>query len=252
MLTLRLLSLSLPLLLAACGPVKKVDETAEWGVEKLYRSARAYLDDGQYMAAIERFEKLESRFPFGKYAIQSQLDVAYAYYQFGEAESATAAVERFIKLNPRHEAVDYAYYLRGLINFNPGGNILDAVHERDLSNYDKQILRKSYDDFQRLILRFPDSRYAADSRQRMIYLREQLARGDLKVARYYASREAWVAAVNRVKAILLNYQGTSVIQPALEIQKQAYEKLGLTTLAEDTHRIIELNRPNTRQESNLM
>ncbi len=235
------LILSVSIFLTACGPVKEVDETAEWSVEKLYGSARAHLDKGEYLTAIEQFEILESRFPFGKYATQSQLDVAYAYHKFSEPDSAAAAVERFIKLNPRHEAVDYAYYLRGLINFSRGGSILDILQERDLSDYDRIVLLRSYDDFQLLVRRFPKSRYVEDSRQRMIYLREQLARNDLKVARFYASRSAWVAVANRTKAILLNYQGTSVIPQALEIQLEAYQNLGLTDLANNTRRIIELN-----------
>lgn len=229
------------MLIAACGAVKEVDETADWSVERLYNNAKSHLDDEQYLTAIELLEKLESRFPFGKYATQAQLDVAYAYYRFEEHESALAAVERFIKLNPRHEAVDYAYYLRGLINFNRGGSILDAIHERDAADFDKTILLKSYDDFSLLVRRFPDSKYIADSRQRMIYLREQLARSDLKVAQYYASRSAWVAAANRTKSILQDYQGASVIPIALSIQLQAYQKLGLTELAEQTRRIIKLN-----------
>ncbi|MCP4490956.1 MAG: outer membrane protein assembly factor BamD [Gammaproteobacteria bacterium] len=228
-------------LLNACGPVKEVDETTDWSVEKLYHSARANLDEEKYINAIEQYENLESRFPFGKHATQAQLDVAFAYYKFDEAESAIAAVERFIKLNPRHENVSYAYYLRGLINFDRGGGILDVLHERDKSNYDRSILLESYDDFQLLVRRFPNSSYTADSRQRMIYLREQLARTDLKVAQYYASHNAWVAVANRTKSILTDYQGSSVIQSALEIQLQAYEQLGLTDLATDTQRVIELN-----------
>ncbi|MCP4187157.1 MAG: outer membrane protein assembly factor BamD [Gammaproteobacteria bacterium] len=233
--------LTIIFLLSACGPVEEIDETVDWSVEKLYRSARANLAEEKYITAIEQYENLESRFPFGKYATQAQLDVAYAYYKFDEPESAIAAVERFIKLNPRHETVDYAYYLRGLINFDRGGSILDILHERDKSNYDRSILLKSYDDFQLLIRRFPNSTYNTDSRQRMVYLREQLARADLKVAKYYASRNAWVAAANRTKLILTDYQGSSVIQSALEVQLQAYEQLGLSDLAADTQRIIELN-----------
>ena len=241
--TLTLITISI--LVSACGPVKEIDETAGWSVERLYNNARAHLDDGQYMTAIERFEKLESRYPFGKFATQSQLDVAYAYYKFGEPESALAAVERFIKLNPRHETVDYAYYLRGLINFNRGGGVLDVFYDRHASDYDRNLLLKSYDDFNLLVRRFPDSRYVEDSRQRMIYLREQLARGDLKIAKYYASRSAWVAVAKRTNAILLDYQGTSVIPAALAIQLEAYEELGLSELAEDTRRIIELNFGNS-------
>lgn len=237
--------LTISLLLIACGPVKEVDVTADWSVERLYRSARSNLNQGRYLTAIEQYENLESRFPFGKYATQAQLDVAYAYHKFGEHESASAAVERFIKLNPRHETVDYAYYLRGLVNFGRGGNVLDFLHKRDLSNYDKTILLKAYDDFQLLIRRFPNSRYVADSKQRLIFLREKLAQADYKVASYYASRSAWVAVANRTKDILLNYQGTSVIPSTLEIQLQAYENLGLTDLADDTRRIIELNYGNS-------
>ncbi len=242
---MRLISLlTIIFLLNACGPAKDVDETADWSVEKLYRSARSNLDDENYTTAIEQYENLESRFPFGKYATQAQLDVAFAYYKFDEPESAIAAVERFIKLNPRHEGVDYAYYLRGLINFDRGGNILDIIHERDKSNYDRSILIKSYDDFKLLVRRFPNSTYAADSRQRMIFLRDQLARADLKVAQYYVTHSAWVAAANRTKSILTNYQGSSVIKSALEIQLLAYEQLGLEELAADTRRIIELNYGN--------
>ena len=237
--------LTISLLLIACGPVKEVDITADWSVERLYRSARSNLDEGRYLTAIEQYENLESRFPFGKYATQAQLDVAYAYHKFDEHESASAAVERFIKLNPRHETVDYAYYLRGLVNFGRGGSILDFMHKRDLSNYDKSILLKAYDDFQLLIRRFPNSQYAADSKQRLIFLREKMAQADYKVASYYASRSAWVAAANRTKDILLNYQGTTVIPLALQIQLQAYENLGLIDLANDTRRIIELNYGNS-------
>ncbi|MDH5353238.1 MAG: outer membrane protein assembly factor BamD [Gammaproteobacteria bacterium] len=238
------LILFLGLLLSACGPVKEVDTTLNWTVEKLYRSARSHMDDGNYLTAIEQYETLESRFPFGKYATQAQLDVAYAYYKFDEHESSIAAIERFIKLNPRHESVDYAYYLRGLINFNRGGGILDKLHDRDNADYDKSILVNSYDDFQLLIRRFPTSAYAEDSRQRMIYLREQIARADLKVAQYYASRDAWVAAANRTKTILQDYQGTAAVEAALKLQLQAYENLGLEDLADDTRRIIELNYSN--------
>ena len=236
-----ILLLTISLILSACGPVEEVDPTADWSVEKLYRSARGNLDEGNYLTAIEQYENLESRFPFGKYATQAQLDVAYAYYKFDETEPAIAAVERFIKLNPRHETVDYAYYLRGLINFDHGGSILDGLYDREISEYDRTILLRSYDDFQLLVRRFPDSLYAEDSRKRMIYLREKLATAELNVAKYYITRTAWVAALNRCKAILENFQGTAAVEEALKIQLQAYEALGLTELATDTQRIIELN-----------
>jgi outer membrane protein assembly factor BamD len=228
-------------LILACGPAKEVDVTAGWSAEKLYHSAKNELNKENYLTAIERYEILESRYPFGKYATQAQLDVGYAYFKYDELDAAIAAIDRFIKINPRHEAVEYAYYLKGLVNFNRGGSILDKVHKRDKAEHDKSILLASYNDFLLLLRRFPQSKYAADSRQRLIYLRDNLARADLKIARYYASRDAWVAASNRAKFIIQAYPGTSSIKSALEIQVMAYRQLGLDELAADTQRILDLN-----------
>ncbi len=194
-----------------------------------------------YATAIERYELLESRYPFGKYATQAQLDVGYAYFKYDELDAAIAAIDRFIKINPRHEAVEYAYYLKGLVNFSRGKSILDRVYDRDKADYDKSILLTAYHDFQLVLKRFPRSKYATDSRQRLVFLRDMLARADLKIARYYASRDAWVAASNRAKYIVQTYPGTESVKPALEIQLIAYQRLGLDSLAADTKRIIDLN-----------
>ena len=229
------------LLLTACGPVKEVDVTEGWSVEKLFRNARSEMNKGNYNTAIDRYEILESRYPFGQYATQAQLDVAYAYFKFSEPDSAIAAVERFIKLNPRHETTDYAHYLRGLINFNRGGTILDKLVDRDLSDFDRNILLTAYADFQLVIRKYPKSIYADDSKQRIVFLRNELARSDLKIAQFYALHSAWVATANRTKAIIKNFEGTNSIKPALELQLQAYQALGLGELATDTQRIIDLN-----------
>jgi len=229
-------------ILAGCGPSKDdVDPTADWSVEKFYLEARAELEDGNYLTAIEYYETLESRFPFGKYAMQAQIDVAYAYYKFEEPDSAITALDRFIKLHPRHPAVDYAYYLKGLVNFERGGTILDVIVDRDLSEFDRNLLLRAYNDFKLLTQRFPSSEYATDARKRMIFLRNELARSDFKIANYYASRDAWVAVTGRTRFILLNYQGTEVIKRTLELQLKAYQNLGLEHLARDTQRIITLN-----------
>jgi len=229
-------------ILASCGPSKDdIDPTADWSVEKFYLEARAELDDGNYLTAIEYYETLESRFPFGKYAMQAQIDVAYAYYKFEEPDSAITALDRFIKLHPRHPAVDYAYYLKGLVNFERGGTILDVIVDRDLSEFDRNLLLRAYNDFKLLTQRFPSSEYATDARKRMIFLRNELARSDFKIANYYASRDAWVAVTGRTRFILLNYQGTDVIKSTLELQLKAYQQLGLDQLASDTQRIITLN-----------
>ncbi|MCZ6723183.1 MAG: outer membrane protein assembly factor BamD, partial [Gammaproteobacteria bacterium] len=168
-------------------------------------------------------------------------DVGYAYYKYDELDPALSAIDRFIKLNPRHPAVDYAYYLKGIINFNRGGSILDKIYARDMAAFDQSILISSFNDFQILVRRFPDSKYAFDARQRLIYLRDKLAIADLKIAQFYAARDAWVAAANRTRAILQTYPGTSAIKPALEIQLLAYQHLELEQLATDTQRIIDLN-----------
>jgi len=234
--------ITIALSLVACGSSKEdVDPTADWSVEKLYLEARAELANKNYLTAIEYFETLESRYPFGKYATQAQIDVAYAYYKFKEPESAITALDRFIKLHPRDNSVDYAYYLKGLVNFERGGTILDALVERDLSQFDRNLLLAAYRDFKLLVQRFPDSKYAEDATKRLIYLRDELARADFNIANYYASRDAWVAVANRTKLILRNYQGSSVIRSTLDLQLKAYQALELDELARDTQRIIDLN-----------
>jgi outer membrane protein assembly factor BamD len=237
-----ILTLCALILLSACGPGKEgVDVTADWSVERFYREARSELDNENYLTAIEYYETLESRFPFGRYATQAQIDVAYAYFKFDEPDSAITALDRFIKLHPRHPAVDYAYYLKGLVNFERGGTILDIVVERDLSTFDHNLLLRAYNDFKLVTVRFPSSKYTTDSRKRMIFLRNELARADFSVANYYATLEAWVAVTGRARYILLNYQGTEVIEATLELQLKAYQTLGLEQLARDTQRIIALN-----------
>ncbi len=234
--------IAIALNLVACNAgVEEIDPTADWSVEKFYLEARAELENENYLTAIEYYETLESRFPFGKYATQAQIDVAYAYYKFKEPESAITALDRFIKLHPRDDSVDYAYYLKGLVNFDRGGTILDIIVERDLSQFDRNLLLNAYRDFKLLVQRFPDSKYAEDATKRLIYLRNELARADFTIANYYASREAWVAVANRTKYILLNYQGSSVIRPTLDLQLKAYQALELDELARDTQRIIDLN-----------
>lgn len=241
-----MLTLCALILLAGCGPGKdQIDPTADWSVEKLYREARSELDDGNYLTSIEYYETLESRYPFGNYAMQAQIDVAYAYYKFDEPDSAITALDRFIKLHPRHPSVDYAYYLKGLVNFQRGGTILDVLVERDLSTFDRNLLLRAYNDFKLLTQRFPSSDYVTDARKRMIFLRNELARADFAVANYYASLEAWVAVTGRTRFILDNYQGTEIIKTTLELQLKAYQSLGLEQLARDTQRILALNFEKT-------
>lgn len=240
------LSVSLALLLlTACSLLPdKVDETKDWSASKFYSEAKSALNDGNYETAIKYFESLEARYPFGPYAQQAELEVAYAYYKYDEADSAIAAADRFIKLHPRHPNVDYAYYLKGLINFNRSASIVDRVLPQDPSQRDPSNMRKSFDDFQTLVKNFPNSRYAADARQRMIFLRNSLAAYEIHVADYYMRRGAYVAAINRAKFVIEHYPQTPANADALAIMASAYRHLGETTLAQDSERVLKLSFPD--------
>ena len=231
-------ALILSLLLMIGCSADKVDPTQGLSAAELYAKAQLSMKSQNFTRAIELYETLESRYPFGKYATQSQLDVTYAYFLYDEPESATAAADRFIKLHPRHEAVDYAYYMKGRINFGLKKSIVDKFYTRDLADYDMSIMKQSYDDFSVLANRFPDSKYSKDAVKRMVYLRNQMARAELKMAEFYLTRKAWVAASNRTKNLLEIYQGSSSIKRALQVQIIAYQKLELDDLVEDTRRIL--------------
>lgn len=225
------------LLITGCSG-ESVDPTLGLSAVELYDLAKEHMDGKNYLRAIELYETLESRYPFGDYATQAQLDVTYAYYLYEEPESATAAADRFIKLHPRHSAVDYAYYMKGRINFGLRNSIVDRFYTRDLADYDESIMQQSYQDFAILVNRFPDSKYSKDAVKRMVYLRNQLARSELKIAEYYLSRKAWVGAANRAKNLLQSYQGSDSIKRALQIQIIAYQQLNFDQLANDTRRIL--------------
>lgn len=236
LLLLTILSFSL----IACS-LEKTDPTKDWSAARFYQEAKASMDNGNFDTAIEYLESLEARFPFGKFATQAQLDVIYAYYKYDEPESAIASADRFIKLNPKHPNVDYAYYIKGLANFNRGGTILDKISPRDISQFDAVTLSAAYQDLSTLVILFPKSRYAPDVKQRLVFLRNQMAKSELNIAKYYQSREAWAAAANRVKLILSKYQGSEVIKESLKIQLDAYQHLGFEELANDVKRIIDIN-----------
>jgi outer membrane protein assembly factor BamD len=243
MITLRLLTtLALVLALAGCGllPEEK-DETKGWSAQKLYSEASAALANGDYTNAIKYYEKLEARYPFGRYAMQAQLDVAYAYYRSEEPAQAIAAADRFIKLYPNSPATPYAYYLKGIVNFNLSLGLLERYLPTDPSQRDAGAALDAYKDFEELVRRFPDSEYAKDARQRMLYLRNNLARYEVHVARYYLTRGAYMAAVNRAASVVERFQTTPAARDALDVMAQAYDKLELTQLADDTRRVLALN-----------
>jgi outer membrane protein assembly factor BamD len=237
------LLLMLVSLLTGCGMFgEDYDETEGWTADRLYNAAARDLDNASYQNAIELYQKLEARYPFGRYAMQAQLDVAYAHYKAEEPEAAIAAADRFIKLYPTNPYVDYAFYLKGIVNYNRSVGFLDRFIPTDPSQRDPGSALDAFEDFAELVRRFPDSKYAEDARQRMLYLRSNLAKSEVNVARYYMRRGAYLAAVNRAQHVVERYQRTSAVQDALEVMIEAYKRLGEDQLAADAQRVLTLNR----------
>ena len=236
------LLLATSLTLGGCGLLPEVkDETSGWSAQKIYAEAKDNLNEGNFERAVKLFEMLESRYPFGRYAQQAQLEVAYAYYKDNEPISAIAACDRFIKLHPNHPNVDYAYYLKGLANFNEDLGLLGNLVEQDMSERDPKAARDAFLSFKELVTRFPDSKYAADSRLRMQYLVNTLAKYELHVARYYLRRGAYIAAANRAQGVLTQYPNSPSTRDALIVMAQAYDAMGMADLRDDTRRVLGKN-----------
>jgi outer membrane protein assembly factor BamD len=245
-LTRFILATGLALLVAGCASTDPDEEFANVPAETLLQYGRAALDEGRYADAIEIYKQLESRYPYGRPAEQAQLDIAYAYYKNAEPELAVAAADRFIRLNPTHRRVDYAYYLKGIASYNERtGMMARLTGTDDLSDRDTKPAQDAYTAFRELVARFPDSPYASDARQRMIHLVNVLAKHDINVARYYSTHGAWVAVVNRCKKVLEEYQRTPSVEDALGLMAIAYREMGLSDLMQDTVRIIERNFPGS-------
>jgi len=247
-----ILILTASLLLSGCSWLpEQVDNTKDWSANKLYSEARQQLNDKNYEKAIEYFEKLEARYPFGRYAQQAQLEIAYAYYKYEEPDLAIAAAERFIKIYPRHPNIDYAWYLKGLVNYNRGKSIVSRFLPQNQAERDTFNMQAAYDDFEQLMQRYPDSIYAQDSAQRMIYLRNNMAEYELHVADYYMRRQAYVAAANRGKHVVEHFQRTPSVPGALAVMVRAYRKLDADDLAGDALRVLRLNYPDNPQTVRL-
>lgn len=216
-------------------------------VEEMYSEAKKSQKESNYEQAIKKFEALQSRYPYGRYAQQSQLEIAYAYYKMPEPVSAIAAAERFIKQYPNNSHVDYAYYLKGLTNFNADIGLFGLVSGQDPTERDPRAAQDSYAAFKDLVTRFPDSKYAPDSRVRMQYLINALAQYEIHVAQYYLRRGAHVAAVNRAKEVLTAFPHSPSTRDALQILVQGYDKLGMSKLKNDAQRILDSNFPQPAQ-----
>lgn len=234
------------LTLSGCGLLsEKSDETQNWSAAKLYAEARDELSNGGYDKAIQYFEKLESRYPFGTYAQQAQMEIAYAYYRQSDQAQALAAAERFIKLHPNHPNVDYVYYLRGLINFNDKLGMFDFISHQDPTERDPKAAREAFDAFKQLVDRFPNSKYAPDAIARMKYLINAMAQHEVHVANYYYRRGAYLAAATRAQTVVKEYRETPAVEEALFVMARAYDALNLPELRDDADRVFRKNFPNS-------
>lgn len=241
-----LLALLLGWSIAACSWLNQDDdETKGWSASKLYSEAKSNLNDRNYERAIKYYQKLEARYPYGRYAQQAQIEIAYAHYKEGEAALALAAADRFIKLHPNHPSVDYVYYLRGLTNFNEDLGIMGFVGNQDMTERDPKAAVDAFDAFKELVNRFPESKYTPDALARMKYLVNALAAHEVHVARYYLKRGAHVAAINRAQYALKTYPQSPANEEGLVILVKSYDALGLKDLRDDAERIMLKNFPNS-------
>jgi outer membrane protein assembly factor BamD len=236
--------LAVAMVIGGCSWLPEVkDDTATWSADRLYQEAHDAMVSGNYTRAVKLYETLESRFPYGRYAQQAILESAYSSYRSGETAAAVASCDRFIRTFPNHPNVDYAYYLKGLVHFREDQGLLGYVYELDLSEREPKAMRESFAAFKELVAKFPDSRYADDSKDRMRYLTNALATYEVKVARYYYNRGAYVASLNRAQGALVNFPRTPANEDALGLMAASYEKLGLPQLASDSKRVLDQTFP---------
>ncbi len=233
--------------LSSCSIFKEKEDnlskTAGYSANKLFQDARASLKANNFEEAIKKYEILEAKYPLGRFAQQALLEQAYAYYKFDEPDTALDTLDRYMRLYPRSPRMDYALYLRGLINFGRGGSIIDKIFPRNFSDLDGVRQKEAFHDFSTLLTRHPNSPYAPDARKRMHYLKNTLAETEVNIAKYYMKRGAYLAAFNRADYAIKHHQGTPAIVDALQVKICAAKRLGKDDLANDTMRILKLNFP---------
>lgn len=234
-------------ILAACSSTqdKVDDETVTWTAPQVYDAARESVRGGEWNKARAYLVNIETRFPYSSFARQSLIDQAYVNFKDDEPEKATEAIDRFLQLYPNHPGTDYMLYLKGLVTFTPPSAFLSGYTGQDPSERDPKGLRQSYSAFSELVKRYPDSRYAADARQRLNWLVSTIAENETNVAEYYYRRHSYVAAINRAQTVLTDFSGVTAAERALYIMYRSYEGLGLTSQAEDAKRVLLQNYPNT-------
>ena len=234
----------LALLLGVSGCRKDKDFQGEISAEDLYAQASKALNNNNWGRAIAAYKALQTRYPFGRYTEQSMLDLSYAFFKAAEPENALSTLDRFIRTYPAHPNVDYAFYLKGRVNYEANIGFIEKMMHNRVHDRDQSMARDAFLDFAELIRRFPDSRYVPDARQRMIFLRNNLAAYEIAVAEYYMRREAYIAAANRARYALETYPNTPQNAEALIVLHKAYTELDLTELAEGSMAILALNYPD--------
>ena len=236
---------ALVIALSGCGWLdRKSDEQKNWQAADWYRAAKEELDGGNWLGAVKLYGELESKFPFGRFAQQAQLDTAYAYFKEGDTAQSITAIDRFIKSYPNHQHLDYALYLKALANFREDlGPLVTVIGRQDHADRDPKAARESFEMFKELVSRYPDSRYAEDSRVRMDFLVDAMARHELSVARYYLRRGVWLGAVNRAQDILVRFPDSPERRGALEILVEGYDRMGMPELRDDARKVLAKNYP---------
>lgn len=231
--------------LAGCsGNKHKNDELTE---QEYYQQAKKSMEKNNYSLAIERLKTLESRYPFGRYGEQAQLELMYSYYKTGDQPNVLATAERFIRLHPLHEQVDYAYYMRGLATYDMGFNFVERYFKHDVARRDPTPMRDAFYYFAELMQRFPDSAYVADAQARMLYIKERLASYEIAVTRYLIKRHSFVAAANRATTVVENYQRTQAVPEALALQAEAFYYLNMPEESQQAIAILRHNYPDYHQ-----
>ena len=222
------------------------DPTTKWDADKLYAEARLEMSNGAWAKARDLYQKLESRYPFGRHAQQALMEIAYTYYKEGESAQAVQTADRFIRQYPNHPNVDYVYYLKGLATFVEDTGFVGKILNQDISERDAKAAREAFDAFKDLVTRYPDSRYAEDARARMRFLVNSQAQAELNVAKFYYARKAYVAAIQRAQTVVRDFQRTPAVEEALYLMARSYDALQLKDLQSDTERVLAANFPKSR------
>jgi len=244
-LTTKIIFITLALILTGCSSsVKELEKVPDKSAQALFVDARASLENGLYQKAILTLSAIDSRFPFGPISHQVQLDLIYAYYKVGDSAQGIALTDRFIRLNPSNPNIDYVYYMRALINVSTEENLFQDIAGIDRSDRDPSASREAFKYLKRVVTDYPESKYAADSRKRMIEIKSRLAKYELSVANFYLKREAYASAANRGRYIIEYYTPSPEIETALEIMVECYDKLGLADLKKNTLQVLAANYPN--------